>query len=384
MRVLFIGPPLFGLLYPIISFAQAFRTSGHEVVVASAGKFACKVAEAGLMAFDAAPDLDSEAEYRYRAEMRKTKGIVGDFSFFSDEMTDLLVEFTAGWQPDLIVYPPLAPIGPLLASKFGIPTVMQTVGFAHTPRHTKGMTRTLLNAYLRHGVKSPQRDLAWIDVTPPSMTMLQNNGEPVIPMQYVPYNGGAVSEAWWLRVPGRRRLLVSLGTVKPMIDGLDLIAWVMDSADEIDAEIILHLSENARSDLRALPENVRLVDWIPMGLFLSGADGFIHHGGAGNTLTALRAGIPQIIFGEGADRPVNARAVVDRGCGIVPGPSGLSSELIDLFLHNSALYKFAHEVAEEMAEQPTPNDVAQEISTWFKGGEVSRDLICCHSQILLR
>ncbi|MGK3640224.1 glycosyltransferase, partial [Escherichia coli] len=50
----------------------------------------------------------------------------------------------------------------------------------------------------------------------------------------------------------------------------------------------------------------RLVDWIPMGVFLNGADGFIHHGGAGNTLTALYSGIPQIVFGEGADRSVNA------------------------------------------------------------------------------
>lgn len=70
----------------------------------------------------------------------------------------------------------------------------------------------------------------------------------------------------------------------------------MDSAGEVDAEIILHLPANARSDLRSLPPNVRLVDWLPMGVFLNGADGFIHHGGAGNTLTALHAGIPQIVF----------------------------------------------------------------------------------------
>ncbi|MGK7488506.1 salmochelin biosynthesis C-glycosyltransferase IroB, partial [Salmonella enterica] len=101
---------------------------------------------------------------------------------------------------------------------------------------------------------------------------------------------------------------------------------------EVDAEIILHLPANARSDLRSLPLNVRLVDWLPMGVFLNGADGFIHHGGAGNTLTALHAGIPQIVFGQGADRPINARAVVERGCGIIPGKSGLTSSMINTFL----------------------------------------------------
>ena len=142
---------------------------------------------------------------------------------------------------------------------------MQTVGFGHTPWHIKGVTRSLADAYHRHGVGAAPRDMAWIDVTPPSMSILENDGEPIIPMQYVPYNGGAVWEPWWERTPDRKRLLVSLGTVKPMVDGLDLIAWVMDSASEVDAEIILHLSANARSDLRSLPSNVRLVDWIPMG-----------------------------------------------------------------------------------------------------------------------
>ncbi len=44
-------------------------------------------------------------------------------------------------------------------------------------------------------------------------------------MQYVPYNGGAVWEEWWERTPDRKRLLrINLGTVKPMVDGTDLIS----------------------------------------------------------------------------------------------------------------------------------------------------------------
>lgn len=47
MRILFVGPPLYGLLYPVLSLAQAFRVNGHEVLIASGGKFAQKAAEAG-------------------------------------------------------------------------------------------------------------------------------------------------------------------------------------------------------------------------------------------------------------------------------------------------------------------------------------------------
>lgn len=53
MRILFVGPPLYGLLYPVLSLAQAFRVNGHEVLIASGGKFAQKAAEAGLVVFDA-------------------------------------------------------------------------------------------------------------------------------------------------------------------------------------------------------------------------------------------------------------------------------------------------------------------------------------------
>lgn len=359
MRILFIGPPLYGLLYPVISLAQAFRVNGHEVVIASAGKFAKKAAEAGLVVFDAAPGLDSEAGYRYQEDLRKKSNVVGHFSFFSDEMADCLVDFAGQWHPDLIVYPPLGASGPLVAAKYGIPSVMQTVGFAHTSSHIQMVTRSLTAAYRRHNISGPSRDLAWIDVAPPSMSILKNDGEPVISMKYIPYNGGAVRETWWDRVPGRKRLLISLGTVKPMVDGLDLISWVMDSANEVDADFILQLAMNARTELRKLPSNVRLVDWIPMGVFLNGADGFIHHGGAGNTLTALHSGIPQIVFGEGADRPVNAKAIVQRGCGIMPGANGLTSDFINTFLYDDTLSSCSAQVATEMAKQPSPAEIAR-------------------------
>ncbi|ELL2067334.1 glycosyltransferase [Salmonella enterica] len=359
MRILFIGPPLYGLLFPLISLAQGFRTNGHEVIMASAGIFAKKASEAGLVVFDAAPDLDSEADYRHREELRKKTNIFGNFSFFSNEMADSLVELAAYWKPDLIVYPPLGLVGPLIAAKYDIPTVMQTVGFGHTSAHIELVTRTLTNAYARHGVNAPKRDLAWIDVTPPSMSILKNNGGPIISMQYIPYNGGAIWDKWWKRNPKRKRLLISLGTLKPLVDGLDLISWVMDSADEVDAEIILQLSANARTGLRCLPQNVRLVEWLSMGVFLNGADGFIHHGGAGNTLTALRNGIPQIVFGQGADRPANAQAVVKRGCGVIPGKDGLTSKLINSFLADTVMRKCSEQVAVEMENQLSPSEVAK-------------------------
>ncbi|KAF6662404.1 glycosyltransferase [Enterobacteriaceae bacterium EKM102V] len=361
MRILFIGPPLYGLLFPLISLAQAFRTNGHEVVVASAGHFANKTSQAGLTAFDAAPSLNIELQYCEREKYRKKNNKTGNFSFFSDEMADKLVEYTEKWQPDLIIYPPLGVVGAMLAAKFSIPSIVHTVGFAHTPKHFEIVKHSFRDAYIRHNVKKNHHDKAWIDIAPPSMSILYNSGEPILPMRYIPYNGGAVHEKWWERKSNRKRLLVSLGTVKPLVDGLNMISWVITNASEVDAEIILHIPSNARSGLNHLPNNVRLVEWIPTGVFLNGADGFIHHGGAGNTLTALNNAIPQLIFGEGADRPVNAKLVAERGCGLITGARGLSTDLVNAFLNNTSIKKVAKQVSFEMALQPSPSDVAKEI-----------------------
>lgn len=71
MRILFVGPPLYGLLYPVLSLAQAFRVNGHEVLIASGGKFAQKAAEAGLVVFDAAPGFDSKRVIAVRRHYEK-------------------------------------------------------------------------------------------------------------------------------------------------------------------------------------------------------------------------------------------------------------------------------------------------------------------------
>ncbi|VDR28135.1 Protein of uncharacterised function (DUF1205) [Raoultella terrigena] len=187
-------------------------------------------------------------------------------------------------------------------------------------------------------------------------------------MQYVPYNGGAVWEKWWDRTPDRKRLLVSLGTVKPMVDGLDLIAWVMDSAGEVDADIILHLSANARSDLRTLPPNVRLVDWIPMGSFSTRR--WLHsprRGGKHSDGPARRDTADRVWPGSRSSRSTPAR-LWNAGAGSSPVMAGLTSGMINDFLGNRALRTASGEVAAEMAAQATPSEVANNLVAWLQRG----------------
>lgn len=364
MRVLFAGPPFYGLLYPMVPLAHAFRSAGHDVLVGTCGAAVQRTREAGLLAVDCAPGIDPDALY---AEMEKRPGrrpAPGDgkeqpkgrgFSFFSDEMADRMVAVARHWRPDLVVHTPNGVVGQLVAARLGVPSVLHAVGFGHTGGHVGMMNRALADGYGRHGLEGPPPVSAWLDVAPPSMSTTDEARRWF--MRYVPYNGGADLPHWLFEPRDGRRVTVTLGTVRPVVDGVSPVAWVVEAARRTDAEFVLALGGADLTGLGELPDNVRPVPWIPLGSLLAASDAVIHHGGAGTTLTALDSGLPQIVLGEGADRPANASAVQKRGCGLVPeGPQDLTPALVERLLDDDSLAAAARETAAEMASMPSPGE----------------------------
>ncbi|WP_199550751.1 nucleotide disphospho-sugar-binding domain-containing protein [Streptomyces sp. N35] len=364
MRVLFAGPPFFGLLYPMVPLAHALRSAGHDVLWGTCGAAVGHTGRAGLLAVDCAPGIDPDALYAQMEKDRqgrkppspgertappKGKG----FSFFSDEMADRMVEVADHWRPDLVVHTPNGVVGQLVAARLGVPSVLHAVGFGHTSAHVGMMNNALADAYARHGLSGPGPVSAWLDVTPPSMSVTDEARRWFL--RYVPYNGGAALPSWLFTPRDRPRIAVTLGTVRPMVDGVSPVQWVIDAARESDAEFVLALGGADLGDLGELPDNVRAVDWIPLGALLSACDAVIHHGGAGTTLTALDSGLPQIVLGAGAARPANAAAVRARGCGLVPeGPGDLTPKLVERLLTDDGLRDAARATAREMAGLPSP------------------------------
>ncbi|MEU7147425.1 nucleotide disphospho-sugar-binding domain-containing protein [Streptomyces sp. NPDC045470] len=372
MRVLFAGPPFFGLLYPMVPLAQAFRAAGHDVLVATCGRAVGHTVSAGLPAVDCAPGIDPDALYAAMEKGRQGKPPApGEqrtapkgkgFSFFSEEMADTMVDIARQWRPDLVVHTPNGVVGQLVAAALGIPSVVHAVGFGHTGRHVAMMNDALADGYARHGLTGPGPVAAWLDVTPPAMSVTAEPHRRYL--RYVPYNGGGALPRWLFEDRKRPRIAVTLGTVRPVVDGVSPVEWVVDAARVTDAEFVLALGGADLSALGPLPDNVRPVAWTPLGALLAGSDATIHHGGAGTTLTALDSGLPQLVLGEGADRPANAAAVRRRGCGLVPedpaalaGPDRPGRELVRRLLEDEALATAAGETAEEMAVMPSPADV---------------------------
>ena len=63
----------------------------------------------------------------------------------------------------------------------------------------------------------------------------------------------------------------------------------------------------------ALPE-------VPHGHLLPRVAAIVHHGGAGTTAAAFRAGIPQVVVPHMVDQPYWGRRVRSLGCGPAPIP----------------------------------------------------------------
>ncbi|NUR31841.1 MAG: DUF1205 domain-containing protein [Catenulispora sp.] len=368
MRVLFAGAPGVGHLFPLVPPAMELRSRGHEVAIASmdGGEV---VAQCGLPYLPLAPGLDwrteiREAGRRRRPELlrRVTETNAADREAFvplaahvNMAVADAVVDCVGAWTPDVVVYEYLFPAALLAAAKAGIPAVQQDLGFVRTAPLRALMIAEMAEAFGRHGIAGPPEPAAVIDVAPPSLVGDHTYGWSMRP---VSYNGEQPLPAQLAAPAGRPRVAVTLGTVPPHGDGMTRIERVVAAAAQIDAEFVLATGELDVSTLRNLPANVRPAGWIPWRALLDTCRAAIHHGGAGTALAALDAAVPQLILPDGSDRFISADAVRERGAGLSASAEEIDVPLLERLITDETLLTAAEEVSAEIAQMPSPMDIA--------------------------
>lgn len=391
MRVLFTTSPGVGHLLPTVRTAQAFQAAGHDVLYALGGH-AAMAAAAGMAVVDTAPGVDFENIFRQFVSDRQQplngtaeptdRWVAQLFARVSEVTVDATVAVAAEWKPDVVVHTPLHGTGPLIAARYGIPAVEHGIGFGPTNEFAGFLRTELRESYEKHRVDQEPPASARLTVVPASMSSLLDprraasagtTGVSSWTVRYVPYNGGGVLPAWLLQAPSRPRIALTLGTVLPVMGGLDGLAVLLAATADIDAEFVLALGEIDITDLPAPPDNVRVCrEWIPLGWLLRTCVGAVHHGGAGTTLTTLDAGIPQLILPHGADQFVNAGAVRARGVGHVTEPASINPGHLERLLTDTAARTAAAEVRSEMVAMPAPSEVIPRVVELAEGRAASR------------
>ncbi|MFJ9645450.1 nucleotide disphospho-sugar-binding domain-containing protein [Streptomyces sp. NPDC101206] len=361
MRVLLVTYPAVGHLFPTVPLAWALRSAGHDVLVASSGD-ALEAANAGLHVADVYPGFHLEeflqtecgeliARLRQPGEIDPMDGL-RLFARLNDALADGITKTADAFRPDLIVYEQIFVVGLIAAERLGIPAVQHNFGCVRATPLRQLTVAMMSETMARHGVASVPDRVPTIDIAPQSMVEPEVDGWVMRP---VPYNSGAVLPDWVLEQrSGRPRIGVTLGTATVHVNGLGPVQRLVAAAPQVDAEFVLALGEVETAELGELPENVRVVGWVPLAKLLENCDAAVHHGGAGTTLAALNAGVPQLVLPDGADRGINAQCVQDRGLGLSRSAEDLDAELLTRLITDEKTAVVAQEVRAEIESMPTP------------------------------
>ncbi|WP_206792533.1 nucleotide disphospho-sugar-binding domain-containing protein [Amycolatopsis sp. MtRt-6] len=353
MRVMITCFPAPAHFWPLVPYAWALQSAGHDVrVVAPSGfpspsgiistDFAQRVTESGIVAVPCGPqtplavhDCDDpgyadvlpnpdETERYVRAlsvHERVERDMWDVFYHYAilairnyqpprpREDIDDIVAFAKNWRPDLVLWEPWFPCGAVAAKASGAAHVRTLISpdytaWAHERFVSRGLPSMLAEAMQpladHHGVTVDDELLmgqATLDPIPAGMRLPTRT--PTVPVRYLPYSGGSVSERWLRDEPTRPRMAISLGVSARAVDKGDStgrIPALLEAVDGLDVEVIATLNKDQLSDqVGTLPDNVRAMDYVPLSQLLPTCSALVNHGSFGTVIAGLANAVPQIV-----------------------------------------------------------------------------------------
>ncbi|KUL55250.1 glycosyl transferase [Streptomyces sp. NRRL F-4489] len=409
MRVLFAVIPEKTIFLSMVPLAWALRTAGHEVRFACQPSFAPVVTQAGLTAVPVGRDSDVFRVARMDpAELEAARaGLHAPWDAAEDPdkarwepmrdgyydavekghkpenfpMIAGLVEFARHWRPDLVLWDPLTYAAPIAATAVGAAHARLLFGadvfgvarahFLRLAQQRPAGDRTdhlaaWLGSYARKfGAEFDEAMVTGhftIDQFPASL-QIEAPGLDYLRMQFVPYNGPATVPGWLWARPERPRVALTMGlTATDLFDGYTISAQdVLTALAELDIEVVATLADSERAALRAVPDNVRLLPFVPLHALAPTCDAVIHHAGPGTLGTVARYGVPQLSIPYSFDEPLLARKLAEHGAGLhIPHTEATGAAIRDQLrrlLTEPSFRARAADLRAELRSLPAPNDL---------------------------
>jgi L-rhodinosyltransferase/glycosyltransferase len=212
-----------------------------------------------------------------------------------------------------------------------------------------------------------------IDPMPPGLRLPLDL--PYTSVRRVPYNGPTTLPAWVHQRPDRPRVVLTLGIGgrgRQLFrqSGLSL-PEVVEAVAGLDVELIATVGAAERAAVGTVPDNVRLVDYVPLNHLLATCSAIVHHGGGGTFAAAVWHRVPQLVtpmpfWGETA----TARYVTDNGAGLVLESHEFTSDALckglTRLIEDPSFRDGAAVLHQEMRMAPAPSDlvpVLEELTT---------------------
>ncbi|RVX38758.1 UDP:flavonoid glycosyltransferase YjiC (YdhE family) [Nonomuraea polychroma] len=402
MRILFVPWSQPTHYMPMVPLAWALRAAGHDVRVAGQPHVAEAVKRSGLTIATVGRDYDFEPEYqkindemaRYQREHPDDgvnvagprdvpfevlkPALEAKFAPFvktATAMADDLVPLARVWRPDLVVGNPLALAAPLVAEVAGVPFVTHLTGpaverqlglFPGSGAPPEIWADGIRSLYERYGVEvRAEYAAAIVDPCPASM---QFDGIPNrMPIRFVPYNGSGDMPDWLLEPTPRRRICLTWGTTTTQLTGTEgfLVPQILKSLSALDVEIVTTVTGAELEMLGEAPDNVRVVERLPLHLLLPTCAAIVHQSGSGTTLTAAALGLPQVLVAGTLEQLDTAAHFAETGAGVaLNGNTTATEEIIaavSSILAGNEVTAAAARLRAEIDAQPSPLDVARSL-----------------------
>lgn len=431
MRVVFVVWPAPAHLYPMVPLAWSLQSAGNEVCIASHPNLADYTKSVGLTPVslgsdDAPPPTGPAGAYPAERELmaRLTEELLDDLddrepwdtvsqfllpaawdfnpykapSSQSLPLMDDLVEFARNWQPDLVLWDPCMPGAAVAAKAAGAAHARHLYGqdyhawagdrlAAHAQRTGTELENPLVGTIApmaeRYGVDVDDELLfgSWTIDPMPVPTRLATTTN-IVGMRWIPFSRQTVMPSWLKSRAERPRVALSLGVSQRefLKGGWDHVPALLDAASGLDIEMVATLNATQLDTVTQVPDNVRLVDYVPLNQLLPTCSAIIHHGSSGTLAASCTAGLPQLITdhpetvaeavtdddgGMGATKHtssiVGARYITSRGAGGIvdianPSAEVIRKQILDILAKPSFRIGAAR-VRDDYLAMPSPSEV---------------------------
>ncbi|CCH33135.1 activator-dependent family glycosyltransferase [Actinosynnema sp. NPDC047251] len=410
MRVLFAANPEKAIFLYLVPMAWALRTAGHEVRFASQPRFAATITQAGLTAVPVGRDRDLRMTDSEEALQAERPGIPPPYDAFdtpehatweylkpgmagaADQwhrygnfpLIPDLVAFARSWQPDLVVWEPLTFAGAIAAKAcgaaharmlFGIDVfggVRETYRTLRDQQPPDDRADPIADWFAGYGRKYGfefSEDLFTgnftIDQFPKSLQVEADLD--YVRTRYVPYGGPAVVPKWLWAEPAKPRVGFTMGLSATEVYGSYnvSVAEILAKLAELDVEVVATVAEAEQAKLGALPDNVRLVSYVPWHALAPTCSVIVQHGGAATLATTALHAVPQLTVHYHYDQPILGRLLTEQGAGLDLHTSEATGDkvrdAVRRLLTEPRFRERALALRAEIETSPTPNDLVPQL-----------------------
>lgn len=374
MRILFAALGAYGHLYPLMPLARSCADAGHSVTVATGQPFLGRLPLPTVPSYP--PELDLGPAFdETRRRHPDLHGADLSMAMFADvtaeQVAATLVAQLEAHPVDLVIYEAMNTGAGVAADLLGIPAAAYAIALArsiYASLHaaTVDYQREL---WVQRG-RTPPEDTALlaaalIDPTPPALRASGPTTSPTIAIRPMAYNEtAAVIPPWLTGLPIRPRVYLTLGTVS--FGAVEVLSAAVAAISELDVDLLVTVGPDGDPEaLGPVPETVHVERFVAQSAVLPLVDLIVHHGGTGTVLSALEAGLPQLLLPQGADQFFNAETLTSAGAarslvGDAQQPEAIAEAVMAL-LGESAERQVAQRLREEIAALPAPVDVLPQL-----------------------